>query len=148
MNDTLSKIRAKTERASDSQIAERQERQLAAIKRARAAVPLIAAFNDIKNELVRVELLKQVWPDDFDRRNDRLVGLVAEIIGGETHPYGLKFHIPGGYRSFIVELGPDDTPVYASIREGQSGRPQYVTFRDEAQWMEFFYKTMAYILEV
>ncbi|MBB1074680.1 hypothetical protein HUU62_09690 [Rhodoferax sp. 4810] len=148
MNDTLSKIRAKAEHASDSQVTQQQTQQVAAAIRARAAAPLFAAFNDIKNEFVRVDLLKQIWPTDFDRRNDRVIGLVIEIIGGDAHPCGLKLQIPGGHRSFAVELAADGSIAYTSTREAQGGRPQYITFQNETQWMEFFYKTMAYILEV
>jgi hypothetical protein len=148
MSNTLSKIRAKKDHANDSQVIQNQSEQVSALKRSQAAIPLLNAFNDIKGEFVRIELLKQIWPKDFDRRNDRLVGLVMEVLGGETYPYGLKFYIPGGYRSFAVELGQDESLIYTTTREADSGKPQYVTFRDQEQWMDFFYKTMAYIIDV
>ncbi len=148
MNATLSKIRAKLNTGNDPQTAEQQLRRALDLKRAQAALPLLAAFEEIKDQPVKVELLKQIWTTDFDRRNDRLLGLVQQFLGTAPHYYGIKFHIPNGSRVFSIEVGAEETLLYTSTRDGHSGRPQYVTFRDADQWMEFFYKTMAYILEV
>jgi len=148
MNDTLSKIRQKAGQSGESQMLEKQSRDSTAQKRAKAAEPLMTAFREIQNEFVKVDLLKQIWPTDFDRRNDRLAGLVAEILGDPRFPHGIKLMVPGGFRSFSVDISSDGTLCYTSAREPHSGRAVYVNFQNEEQWMEFFYKTMAYILEV
>ncbi|MBK5969878.1 MULTISPECIES: hypothetical protein [Thiorhodovibrio] len=148
MNDTLSKIRQKAEQGGESQMQQKESKDSSAAARAKAAEPLLTAFRDIQNEFVKVDLLKQIWPTDFDRRNDRLAGLIAEVLGGPQAPHGIKLMVPGGYRSFSVDFAGDGTLQYTSAREPYSGRAQYVHFQNEEQWMEFFYKTMAYILEV
>ncbi|EIC23331.1 hypothetical protein [Thiorhodovibrio frisius] len=148
MNDTLSKIRRKASQSGESQMMEKESKDSDAVKRAKAAEPLIKAFEDIQNEFVKIDLLKQIWPTDFDRRNDRLGGLVAEVIGGPENPCGIKLMVPGGFRSFVVDLAGEGGIRYTSAREPHSGRAQYINFQTEEQWMEFFYKTMAYILEV
>jgi hypothetical protein len=148
MNDTLSKIRQKVGQTGESQLLQQETKDQAAEQRARAAKPLIDAFRDIQNEFVRIELLKQIWPNDFDRRNDRLAGLLVEWLGGAQRPHGIRLQVPGGFRSFSVDLAGDGNLCYTSTREPHSGRAQYITFQNEEQWMEFFYKTMAYVLEV
>lgn len=148
MNDTLSKIRQKAGQSGESQMQQQEAKDSNAAARAKAAEPLLTAFREIQNEFVKVELLKQIWPNDFDRRNDRLAGLVAEVLGGPRFPHGIKLMVPGGFRSFSVDYSSDGSLQYTSAREPHSGRAQYVHFQNEEQWMEFFYKTMAYILEV
>jgi hypothetical protein len=148
MNDTLSKIRQKAGQTGESQILQQESKDSEAARRAKAAEPLLTAFRDIQNEFVKIDLLKQIWPNDFDRRNDRLLGLLSETLGDPRYPHGIKLLVPGGFRSFSVDFAADGNLLYTSAREPHSGRAQYVNFQNEEQWMEFFYKTMAYILEV
>ncbi|MBK1647864.1 hypothetical protein [Rhabdochromatium marinum] len=148
MSNTLSKIRQRASQTGESQMLEKETKDTLAMKRAKAAEPLLSAFREIQNEFVKIDLLKQIWPDDFDRRNDRLAGLVTEQLGGAQYPHGIKFLVPGGFRSFSVDISSDGNLCYTSAREPHSGRAQYISFQNEEQWMDFFYKTMAYILEV
>lgn len=148
MNDTLSKIRQKAEKSGESQVLRDESKDSEAARRAKAAEPLLTAFREVQNEFVKIDLLKQIWPNDFDRRNDRLIGLLAEVLGGPRFPHGIKLQVPGGFRSFSVDPAGDGNLCYTSAREPHSGKAQYVNFQTEEQWMEFFYRTMAYILEV
>lgn len=148
MNDTLSKIKAKAEGARASVAEEKDSSLVMAQSRHEAALPLLKAFADIQDNFVKIEVLKRIWPTDYDRRPDRARGLVIAVLGGETYPCGLMFHSPGGVRSFEVRETWDGRLTYISSRETAGARPLFWQFDTPEPWLDGFYQTMATMLEL
>jgi hypothetical protein len=148
MNDTLKRIQARRNMAIESRLSEEHKRAEAARRKAEAAAPLFAAFDDVRNQLVRVNVLKQIWPEDFHSRDDHASVLVAEIIADRHQPYGIKLHVPGGHRRFEVEILPDGDFSYVVSRDTLGGRPHVSNYSSREQWLDTFYGTMASLLEI
>jgi hypothetical protein len=148
MTDTLSKIKAQAERQRESRTAGKAASEESAQRRSAAAQPLLKAFADVQNAFVRIDVLKRIWPNDYQRRPDRARGLLAGLLGGERYPYGLMLHIPGGQATFEVELTWDGKIMYVSSRETLSTRPRLVRVERPEPWLEEFYQTMSTLLEI
>ena len=148
MNDTLKRIQARRNMAVESRLSEEHKRAEAARRKSEAAAPLFAAFNDVRNQLVKVSVLKFIWPEDFHNRDEHASVLVAEIIGDRHQPCGIKLHVPGGYRRFEVELLSDDDLTYVVFRDTLGGRPHVSNYNNPEQWLDTFYGTMASLLEI
>jgi hypothetical protein len=148
VNDTLSKIKALAERAQ----ATREGAQESSLEQAQrchaAALPLLNAFADVQDHFVKIEVLKRIWPRDYDRRPDRIHGLVAARLGGDAFPCGLMLHVPGGLCSFEVHETWDGKMLYTSSRETAGARPLLWQFDHPEPWLEGFYRTLAGLLEV
>ncbi|WP_147431155.1 hypothetical protein [Thiocapsa rosea] len=148
MNDTLSKIKAQAERARSSQEEGKETSLEKAQRRHAAALPLLQAFADVQDNFVKIDVLKRIWPGDYDRRPDRVHGLVAAVLGGEAHPCGLMLHVPGGLCSFEVRETWDGKIIYTSSRETTGARHLLWQFDQPEPWLDGFYRTMAGLLEV
>jgi hypothetical protein len=148
MNNILDKLRAHAEesRRSREDAAERAARRTSAL--AAAAAPLVHAFREVQHEPLQVPVLRLVWGKAFDRKDERLVGLLIEVIGPGDAPYGLKLRVPSGTLRFEVELGPSDEPEYLCVRETEGLRPTVSSFADQGHWLEYFYKVLADMVEV
>lgn len=148
MNPTLQKLRALAQEsvlsAQDSELKERH----VDLSCAQLAAPLIRAFKDVENEYVRISILRQIWPDDYDRRDDRVSGLLMSMPGPEQAPYGLKIAMPHGFLSFEASLCKDGSPVFTCIRETDGQRPISMDFPDGERWLEYFYKIVADVVEL
>lgn len=148
MNDTLSRIKAEAERTRVGCESSRDLSLETAQRLHEAARPLLDAFTDVRNHFVKVEVLKRIWPSDFDRRPDRAQGLVIAMLGGAAHPSGLMLQVPGGIRAFEVQETWDGRLVYVSSRETGGMRPQSWRFETPEPWLAGFYQTMAMLLEI
>jgi hypothetical protein len=148
MNDTLSRIKAEAARRQAATATGKSSAQELAQRRHEAAAPLFKAFADVENSFVRIDALKEIWPDDYLRRPDRARGLIAGVLGGDRHPCGLALHIPGGQASYVVELTWDGQIVYVSSRQTKTAQPQSWKFEKPEPWLEGFYLTMATLLEL
>lgn len=148
MNDTLSRIKAEAARVQAARAQGRDAALAMAQRRQAAAAALFAAFADVQDQFVRVEVLQQIWPADYQQRNDRARGLVVALLGPEQHPCGLRLRVPGGFRSFEVQETWDGQLRYISAREGPAGRTQATHFDHPQPWLEVFYRTMAMLLEL
>ena len=148
MNQTLKKLR---ELAQESVLSTQDsvfhERQLHAT-RAQLASPLIRAFRDVENEFVRIAMMQQIWPHDYDRRDDRVAGLLIAFFGPEQAPYGLKLAVPNGSLSFEVSFRPDGSPVFTCIRDTDGQRPLPMDFPNGNDWLTYFYKIIADMIEL
>lgn len=147
MNDTLSKIKAEADRRRESAAMGRASSADLARRRNEAAAPLLKAFGDIQDAFVRIDMLKRIWPQDYQRRPDRARGLVAGLLGGERYPSGLSVHIPGGKATFEVELTWDGKILYVVSREANGSQSTSKVEKPEL-WLDEFFKTMATMLEL
>ena len=148
MNDTLNRIKAEAERrresiASGKSSSEEQKQRLS-----EAAAPLLKAFADVQNAFVRIEVLKRIWPEDYQRRPDQASGLLVGYHGGERFPCGLSLHIPGGSASFEVEETWDGKVFYHSSRDTMGSRPRFWKYESPGPWLDDFYQLLATMLEV
>ncbi|WP_295385403.1 hypothetical protein [uncultured Thiodictyon sp.] len=148
MNDTLSRIKAEAQRRQAAAARGKDSAQELAQRRQAAAAPLFKAFADVEGSFVRIDVLKEIWPDDYLRRPDRARGLVAGVLGGERYPCGLTLHIPGGQASYAVELTWDGKILYVSSRQTRTAQPQSWQFDRPEPWLDAFYHTMATLLEL
>lgn len=148
MKDTLSKIRMKS---GDRTLAQEQKKDQGvrlAAELHQAAKPLLQAFEEIKEQPLRIDAMKRIWPDDFDRRDDRAISLVETYLGGEKQPHGLRLRMPGGHRSFTVERTFANQLDYIAVRESLSGAPHSRHFSSTEPWLDLFYDVMATVLEL
>lgn len=148
MNRTLDKLREIVQEseltALDSRLRDRQTSQ----SRAQLAAPLIDAFRDVEQQFVRISVMRQIWPRDYDRRDDRLAGLLVSMSGPEQAPYGLKLLVPQGSLRFEVLLEASGAPRFICIRDTLGQRPAAMDFTDAESWLEFFYKSIADLIEL
>ena len=148
MNRTLEKLREIVQEseliALDSKLRNRQTSQSCA----QLAAPLISAFRDIEQQFVRISVMQQIWPQDYDRRDDRVSGLLVSMLGPEQAPYGLKFLVPHGSLRFEVVLETNGAPKFICIRDTHGQRPMSMDFTDGESWLEFFYKSIADLVEL
>jgi hypothetical protein len=112
------------------------------------AAPLVRAFRDVEGEFVRISVLSRVWPDDYDRRDDRVAGLLITWIGPESAPQGLKLAVPNGSLTFEVTLKRDGSAVFTCVRDTLGQRPAIMDFANRDDWLEFFYKSIADLVEL
>jgi len=148
MNHTLQKLRELAQESVMSiQDSESKEQRNIAL-RAKFAAPLLCAFTDVEREFVRVAVMRQIWPSDYDQRDDRVAGLLVAKLGPETAPYGLKMAMPNGFLSFEVTLQTDELPVFRCIRDTAGQRPLSMDFPNGEHWLEYFYKIIADVIEL
>ena len=148
MNQTLQKLRELArESVLSAQDSELKDQRIFS-SCAQLAAPLLGAFKDVEKEYVRISILRQIWPDDYDRRDDRVSGLLVALLGPEQAPYGLKMALPHGFLSFEVTLKPDGSPVFSCIRDTDGQRPLSMDFPDGGRWLEYFYKIIADVIEL
>lgn len=148
MNPTLQKLREIAQESvlsTEGTMVKKQERIDSCSE---LAAPLIRAFRDVETEFVRISVLRQIWPHDYDRRDDRVAGLLLAMIGPEQAPYGLKLAVPHGALSFEVTLQSDGSPVFSCIRDTHGQRPMPMDFPNSDAWLEFFYKSIADLIEL
>jgi hypothetical protein len=148
MNDTLKRIKARVDKAAETRGTEAEKQASNAQQRAAAAVPLFKAFKDVRNQLVKVSVLQRIWPEDFQDKDDHATVLLSDVLGDKRAPYGLRLHIPGGFRRFEVEVLADGNLNYVAVRESLSGRPHIANFNSPEPWLESFYITMGSLLEL
>ena len=148
MNQTLQKLR---QIAQDSTLSTEdtvnRKRQLHA-SCAELAAPLVQAFRDVQGEFVRITMLSRIWPDDYHQRDDRVAGLLLAWIGPESAPQGLKLAMPNGSLIFEVSLKRDGSAVFTCVRDTLGQRPAIMDFANHDDWLEFFYKSIAELIEL
>ncbi|MBK1720982.1 hypothetical protein [Thiocystis violacea] len=148
MNQTLQKLRELAQEsvlsAEDSLV--RKQEVFASC--AELAAPLIHAFNDVEKEFVRISVMRQIWPYDYDRRDDRVSGLLVNLVGPSEAPIGLKLAVPHGFVQFEVSLRPGSPPVFTCVRDTHGQRPLAMDFPNAEAWLEFFYKSIADLIEL
>jgi hypothetical protein len=148
MSDTLRRIKARREAALATKQTEAERRAEAIRRRAEAAAPLFAALKDVEDELVKVPVLRQIWPESFHYRDDHARTLLESLCGDPQQPSGVRLHVPGGYKRFEVEMLNDGTLTYVSARETTGGRPYVATYQNREQWLDAFYGVMSALLEI
>ncbi|QGU32404.1 hypothetical protein [Thermochromatium tepidum] len=148
MNQTIQKLRQIAQDSTlsaEDKVIERHEIQASC---AELAAPLVQAFRDVAGEFVRVSVLSRIWPGDYDRRDDRVSGLLIQWIGPESAPHGLKLAVPNGSLTFEVTLKRDGSPVFTCVRDTLGQRPAIMDFANRDDWLEFFYKSIADLVEL
>ncbi|WP_295886617.1 hypothetical protein [uncultured Thiohalocapsa sp.] len=148
MSDTLQRIKARKEAAVATRQTAAERRAESVRRRAQAAAPLFAALKDVEGELVKVTVLRQIWPEDFHARDDQARVLVEAFTGDPAQPCGVRLHVPGGHKRFEVEELDDGTLSYVVARETLGGRPHVASYTHQEQWLDAFYEAMASLLEI
>ncbi len=148
MNPTLQKLREIAQASALNTQGSALKKQQVMASCAELAAPLIRAFQDVEKEYVRITILRQIWPGDYDRRNDQVGGLLVMLIGSEQAPSGLKMAMPQGFLTFEVVLKSPDAHVFRCIRETAGQRPLTMEFPDGERWLEYFYKVISDVIEL
>lgn len=148
MSDTLQRIKARKDAAIATKQTAAQRRAASIRRRAEAAAPLFAALKDVERELVKVSVLRQIWPEDFHDRDDKARALVKAHTGDAAQPCGVRLHVSGGHKRFEVEELQDGTLSYVVARETLGARPHVASYTRQDQWLDAFYEAMAAPLEI
>ncbi len=148
MNQTLQKLRQIADENVLSGVESQNIKQAVCDSCSELAKPLIEAFRDVEHEFVRISIMRQIWPHDYDRRGDQVSGLLANFIGPRDAPSGLKLLVPHGSLQFEVALQLDGSAVYSCFRDTNGQRPLTMDFPNAEAWLEFFYKSIADLIEL
>jgi hypothetical protein len=148
MNNTISRIKQVAENSQAAAARSQAKALEKAQRRHEAAKPLFKAFAEVQHAYVKIEVLKRIWPYDFQHRPDRASALVIGYLGDPRYPHGLSLHTPGGQASYEVELTWDDRIVYVSSKETGGSQPLSKKFSEPDSWLAGFYHTMAPLLEI
>jgi len=148
MNQTIQKLRQIAQGNTLSAEGDLIQRRELHASCSELAAPLVRAFRDVEGEFVRISVLSRIWPDDYDRRDDRVAGLLIAWIGPESAPHGLRLAVPNGSLSFEVTLKRDGSAVFSCVRDTHGQRPAIMDFANRDDWLEFFYKSIADLVEL
>jgi hypothetical protein len=148
MNRTLEMVRATASKAAEQEREAEQARRARLSEQAEAAQEIIRAFGDLQDQFVQVSVLKRIWPMDYQRRDDRLKGLLTRVLTEEGEPYGIELEVPGGHMRFTVQRMDEGTMRFSATRDSGSVRPQVMDFVERQDWLAFFYRTMAQIIDL
>jgi hypothetical protein len=148
LNDTFQRIKALREAALATKQRATAQHLESLRRRGEAAVPLFDALEEVQDELVKVSVLRQIWPEDFHSRDEHARGLIESVLGDPQRPCGVRLHVPGGHKRFEVEILDDGSLAYVSARETLGGRPHVIAYASREQWLNALYATMASLLEI
>lgn len=148
MNQTLQKLRQLAQESVLNAEGSDSRKEKVSASCAQLAAPLVRAFRDVENEFVRIAILQQIWPRDYDRRDDRVSGLLICWIGPDHAPSGLRLAVPHGSLRFEVSLKVDGSPVFSCFRDTDGQRPVSMDFPDGQHWMDYFFKCIADLVEL
>jgi len=148
MTRTLDLVKAAAEKANRQARHAEKYREENLRRQAEAAKPLLAAFKDLEGELVKVEVLKQIWPKDYQQRSEKFGSLLAGYVVYRGECYGLEIMIPGGIMRFTSEFSAEGENRFWATKEVGGLRPMAMDFGDRDDWLEFFYKSVAHLIEL
>jgi len=145
---TLAKLRDIQQQRFD-QAQEAVQRQRKAMEtKSELAAPLIAAFREVENEYASIRMMKQVWPDDFSRKPDRVKVFLARYIGPEEAPHGIVLHIANGTLRFEAATFADRPPDLISTKELWGTKSVMLEFPNHEKWFEYFLRVLLELVEL
>lgn len=150
MKQTLEKVRETALRTADATRLAEEERLAVLRVEALAAAPLVEAFRDLEDQYVRIEMLREIFPRDYDRRDDRVRGLLVEYLGdaGAGLLNGVAFHVPNGEIRFRVSHTRERGLTYLATRNLGTLRASSREFVVREDWIDHFFRIMADLVEV
>jgi hypothetical protein len=109
---------------------------------------MIAAFRELEEQYVCVGVLRTIFPEDFDRRDDRVRSLLIEFLGDVDAELltGVAFRIVGGEIRFRVSRGREDGLVYLATRSSGALRSNR-EFVLPGDWMDYFFRVMSELID-
>jgi len=148
MNKTLDKIKAMIDQ-EDQYRTQHKGKRLAKLRLlAEAAEPLFQSYRDLRNQFVRLQVLQQIWPEDYHRRGDTFEALLLSFMEDQGVRYGLRFLVPGGQMAFYVDLGNNGQLVYQVDQDTYASRPIRREYIHEEDWLNYFLRTMTRLIEL
>ncbi len=148
MNKTLDKIKALIDQ-EDQYRAQNKKKRLAKLHLlAEAAEPLFQSYRDLRNQFVRLQVLQEIWPEDYHRRGDTFEALLLGFIEDQGVRYGLRFLVPGGQMAFYVNLGNNGQLVYQVDQDTYASRPVRREYIHQEDWLHYFVRTMTRLIEL
>lgn len=148
MSSTLETLRQIREERFQLEEAAAQRERLARATCAELAAPLIAAFREIENEFASIRQMKQVWPEDFSRRDDRVRVFLARLLGPDEAPHGIVLHIPAGSLRFeVTDIGRRGLE-FVSQKEVWGQKAAALEFPNHAKWFEYFLRVLSDLVEL
>lgn len=148
MSSTLDKLRQIRDQRFELEEAAAQREREARTTRAELAAPLIAAFREIENEYANIRMMKQVWPEDFSRKDDRVRVFLAGLVGPEAAPHGIVLHIPAGTLRFEAMSFGSRPPEFISLKETWGQKAVSIEFPNHGKWFEYFLRVLTDLVEL
>jgi len=147
-NQILARLRDIQQQRFDmaQDLAQRQRKAMAT--KAELAAPLIAAFREIENEFASIRMMKQVWPEDFSKKPDRVKVFLAGYIGPEEAPHGVKLYIANGTLRFEAATFADRPPDLISTKEVWGHKSVMIEFPNHDKWFEYFLRVLSEMVEL
>jgi hypothetical protein len=148
LNRTLDNVKTIMRRSAAERVRVEQLR-LAELKRLeQAAAPILTAYSDLKDQYLRVSVLKQLWPDDFGSRGDRVSALLLGFVAERGMNYGLAIRVPAGQMRFFVQQQKNDELIYIATRDIGDAPPAIREFINRDDWVGYFLRTLANMIDL
>lgn len=130
----------------EQDVAQRHRRAMAT--KAELAAPLVAAFREIENEYASIRMMKQVWPDDFSRKPDRVSVFLSGFVGPEDAPHGIRLFIANGKLTFEASTFANRPPDLVSTKEVFGQKSVMIEFPNHDKWFEYFLRVLSEMVEL
>lgn len=152
MSDTpkqvLARLRDIQQRRFELEQDEAQRRRKTMETKAELAAPLIAAFREVENEFASIRMMKQVWPEDFSKKPDRVKVFLAGLIGPGEAPHGIQLHIANGTLRFEATTFANRPPDLVSTKEVWGHKSVMIEFPNHDKWYEYFLRVLSEMVEL
>lgn len=144
----LDKLRDIQQQRFELEQDEAQRRRKTMETKAELVAPLIAAFRAIENEYASIRMMKQVWPEDFSRKPDRVSVFLAGLIGPKDAPHGITLHIANGTLRFEASTFAGRAPDLISTKEIWGHKSVMIEFPNHHKWFEYFLRVLSEMVEL
>lgn len=106
------------------------------------------AFSEIAHHFLKIDVMKQLWPHDYHKRDDRVLALLHDYIGDRSQPHGIQLKSIHGFTAFLTDQTAAGTINYITVRGTGSSNEQVERFDNEESWLDTFYEEMAIVLDL
>jgi hypothetical protein len=116
-------------------------------RRSIAFEPLSVMLSEVEDEYVRVSVLRAIWPLDFDKRPDRIKGLIEGYMLSESLCCGVKVRTATGRIMFETDIDGQGKISYIYSYESMGMRPVTREFSSREDWLQAFLYEMTKLIE-
>lgn len=146
-NETRDKLKQFLERKNSENEQQKVQEYAAAVRRSEGARPLLSAYSNLADQCLRVEVLRAVWPLDFDKRDDTFKNLLLGYVYEKGLICGVRIKTPTGNMTFETELGAMNDYVYIYTYDSNSIRPSTQRFSNGEEWLNLFLMQAAKLID-
>jgi hypothetical protein len=127
---------------------EQQEKRLVSAERRAAAMePLFNLLRDLEAHYIPVPVMRQLWPDGFDRRDDRAASLILGYLMEEGFRCGVKLRTLTGTKTFETEIRNTGDVAFLYTNDSAAFQPVTREFANQNDWLNLFLREMADVVD-